>query len=159
MIAIQTNKDMIFNSSKGRIRMEIDVIQNKPNQGLYEMRIVDSVNKDVEEEQEVPVTSEDGTITYETQKVIVNKILDVKPPRFKTMTYEELDNLVQFLDVDMSQGNLRENINNLFRKGLLIVTQQECVNGISGEPGRGMYFTEAQDWEIFGERSTLDKLN
>lgn len=159
MIAIQTNKEFVFNSSKGFIRLEIDLIQNKPREELYVMRIIDSVNKDVQEEQQFAVVDDEGNTTYETRTVTVNKVLETKPVRFKAMTYQELDQLAELLDVDMSQGNLRENINNLFRKGLLIVTQKECQDGISGEQGKGMYFTEAQDWEIFGKPSEQEKLN
>ena len=54
----------------------------------------------------------------------------------------ELDQLSTYLNVDMTVGNLRENINELFRKGLLLITQMEC------QKGEGMYFSEAQDWEI-----------
>ena len=32
-------------------------------------------------------------------------------------------------------------------QGLLITTQQECQKGISGE-GKGMCFSEIQDWTI-----------
>ena len=49
------------------------------------------------------------------------------------------------------QSNLRENIEEVFKQGLLLYTQQECINGISREPGKGMYFTEAQNWEIVQE--------
>lgn len=159
MIAIQTNKDMIFNSSKGKIRMEIDLISNRPSEKVYEMRIIDSVNKDFEEEQQIPIIDDLGNITFETKIVIINKTLEEKAPRFKIMTYDELRQLVEVLNVDVSQGDIMDNFHFLFRKGLLIVTQQECLAGISGEPNKGMYFTEAQDWEIYGEKSKIEKLN
>lgn len=50
------------------------------------------------------------------------------------------------LNVDFSDNTLTlENINELFREGLLLTTQLECQQGIS-TPGRGMYFSETQDW-------------
>lgn len=63
----------------------------------------------------------------------------------KIQAYDELDVLAEALDVDMTVGTLRENIKELFRRGLLFITQKECVDGINGEPGFGMYFTESQD--------------
>ncbi|MCX8526149.1 hypothetical protein OF897_19730 [Chryseobacterium formosus] len=147
MIAIQTNKDVIFNSTRGIIKMEIDLCQNKPNQKIYEMRIIDSISKVLD--QEVTTKDEEGNDVKET--IQVRKTFDTKPPRFKTMTYKELDALAEILNIDITQGNFRESINELFRRGLLAITQKECIDGISGEVGRGLYFTEAQDWEIVKE--------
>ena len=51
------------------------------------------------------------------------------------------------LQIPTSVQELLDSINELFRQGLLITTQQECQKGISGE-GKGMYFSEIQDWII-----------
>ena len=56
-----------------------------------------------------------------------------------------LGKILQLKDSDFP--SLTDYINELFRQGLLITTQQECQKGISGE-GKGMYFSEAQDWII-----------
>ncbi|HEX7868925.1 MAG TPA: hypothetical protein VF455_02320 [Chryseobacterium sp.] len=141
---------MRFLSTKGIIRMQIDLIQNN-TLNSYTMRIIDSCVKEVEEEVEVPIVQENGTVVMETQTKTILKVLEKKEPRFKTMTYDELDSLTEILNVDMTKGNLRENLNELFRRGLLAITQKECVDGISGEVGRGLYFTEAKDWEIVKE--------
>ena len=42
---------------------------------------------------------------------------------------------------------ITNNKNKLFQKGLLIIIQSECQQGISGE-GKGMYFSEINDWQI-----------
>lgn len=131
MIAIKSNRELYFPSGKGFVTMNIDMIINRPEMGVYEMRIVDTCEKET-------------TVNGETITQFVGFIT-----RFKTMTYTELDDLVQLLNVDMTIGSLRENINELFRQGLLIVTQKECVDGIYGEPGLGQYASQAQDWEIY----------
>lgn len=131
MIAIKSNKELYFPSGKGVVTMSIDMIINRPELGVYEMRIVDTCEREV-------------TVGEETVTQFVGFIT-----RFKTMTYEELDELVVLLDVDMTVGSLRENINELFRQGLLIVTKKECVDGIYGEPGLGQYASQAEDWEIY----------
>jgi hypothetical protein len=131
MIAIKSNKELYFPSGKGFVTMSMDMIINRPETGTYEMRIVDTCERETMMDNQ-PITQFVGFMT-----------------RFKTMTYEELDALAELLNVDMTVGSLRENINELFRQGLLIVTQKECVDGIYGEPGLGQYASQAQDWEIY----------
>lgn len=120
MIAIKSKKDLMFPPSyRGIVTMKIDLIQNKPEEEVYELRIIDTCMK--------------GEDSQKGNEVV----------RFKTMTYDELDQLAAILNVDMSdKTKLRENINELFRQGLFAITQQECLKG------EGMYFSEVQDWEI-----------
>lgn len=146
MIAIQTKKDVIFKTSKGKVRMEIDLIQNKPNEKVYELRIIDSVYKNVTENIQKGMDKNDQPILEERTSF---KQVDKNEARFKTFKYEEFDALVSAMGVDTSVSV--DAINDVFRQGLLFITQQECQAGITGEPGFGMYFTEAQDWEIVQE--------
>lgn len=134
MIAIKTKKQIQFPPShKGFVKMEMDLIQNLPSENQYKLRILDTCY--IEEE----VNSE----VNEDSKLIVQKKLGKVITRFKTLTYDQLDQLSHALNVDMSdKTKLRENINELFRHGLLFITQQEC------QDGEGHYFTEATDWEI-----------
>ena len=144
MIAIQSNKKLQFPpASIGYVRMEIDLIQDKPSEKLYELRIVDScIDTTVET---VPILSLDGTT--EEKQVETTKVL-ASTTRSKTYTYEELNQLGKFLQISTTDfPSLTDYINELFRKGLLLTTQQECQKGVSVE-GKGMYFSEAQDWEI-----------
>lgn len=143
MIAIQSNKDLMFPPSfKGTITMKMDLIQNKPEEQVYEMRIIDTCSTEVEEETEVSIET-DGEIQTQIQTQWITKQLGQQVVRFKTMTYAELDNLASALNIDMSdKSKLRENINELFRQGLLLITQKECSEG------HGNYFSQAQDWEI-----------
>lgn len=147
MIAVKSNKDLnFFPIYTGKVTMRIDMIINRPEAEAYEMRIIDTCTKIVQKE--VPIMDENGQPTAETELKDFVEVQGKPITRFKLMTYDELDVLAEALDIDMTVGNLRENINELFRRGLLFITQKECVDGINGEPGSGMYFTEAQDWEI-----------
>jgi hypothetical protein len=140
MIAIKSNKELYFPDGKGKVTMRIDMIINRPDAQAYEMRLIDTCTKEVTEDE-------------------VTKVLKIGTPktRFKTMTYEELDTLVANLNIEnITKETLREDINEIFRQGLLVVTQMECMNGISGEPGKGQYYSEAQDWEILREE-TVEK--
>ena len=144
MIAIQSNKKLQFPpASIGYVTMEIDLIQNKPKEEVYELRIVDTCTDVVIEK--TPVLNMQGEIEEEEKEVV--KVLGTNF-RYKSYTYQELTQLGQILNIDASNfPSLIDYINELFKQGLLVTTQQECQEGISGE-GKGMYFSEAQDWVI-----------
>ena len=144
MIAIQSTKKLQFPpASVGFVTMEIDLIQNKPKEELYELRIIDTCTDSVIEKIAVPNIQ--GEIEEQSAEVL--KVLGTNI-RSKSYTYEELSQLGQILKLNVSNfPSLTDYINELFRQGLLITTQQECQKGISGE-GKGMYFSEAQDWII-----------
>ena len=144
MIAIKSTKKLQFPpASIGYVTMEIDLIQNKPNDEVYELRIIDTCTDVVIEKTFVPNIQ--GEIEEQEKEVV--KVLGTNI-RSKSYTYQELSQLGQILNLNISNfPSLTDYINELFRQGLLITTQQECQKGISGE-GKGMYFSEAQDWII-----------
>ena len=144
IIAIKSNKKLQFPpTSIGYVVMEIDLIQNKPKEGIYELRIVDRCVEDVLEK--VHIVNEQGE--SEEKDVLIEKTI-ASTTRFKTYTYDEIKELGNALNLNPNDyKSLTDYINDLFRQGLLITTQQECQKGISGE-GKGMYFSEAQDWVI-----------
>ena len=158
MIAIQSNKKLQFPpASVGYVKMEIDLIQNKPIEEVYEIRIIDTCFDVVLEKQlkkdYIPKVTEEAPITliepteedYEDVEVV--KVFGTNT-RLKRYTYSELKQLSTKLNVDFSDNSLTlQNINELFQKGLLIIIQSECQQGISGE-GKGMYFSEVDDWQI-----------
>lgn len=157
MIAIQSNKKLQFPpASIGYVRMEIDLIQNKPIEEVYELRIIDTcfdivLEKQLKKDYIPKITKEEPIALIEPTKedyeeVEVIKVLNTHT-RFKKYTYNELKQLSIKLNVDFSDKSLAlQNINQLFQKGLLIIAQTECQQGISGE-GKGMYFSEINDWE------------
>lgn len=142
MIAIKSEKKLQFPpASVGFIKMEIDLIQNKPSEELYEVRIVDTCFDNVKEK--VETLNEKGEIVEEIKDTV--KVFGTSV-RIKVYPYAQLKQLATQFNVDFSDNTLTlENINELFREGLLLITQSECQQGIS-TPGRGMYFSEAQDW-------------
>lgn len=161
MVAIQSTKKLQFPpANTGYVRMEIDLIQNKPNSSVYELRIKDTcfervlekklketVVKEMEldaelEKPERALTDDD----YEEVEGKVEKILGHNI-RLKTYKYEQLEQLSSAITgVSFNNdNNLILNINKLFLEGLLLTTQAECMQGISGE-GKGMYFSEVTDW-------------
>ena len=144
MIAIKSNKKLQFPpASIGYVTMEIDLVQNKPKEEVYELRIVDTCTDVVVEK--TPVLNIQGEIAEEEKEVV--KVLGTNV-RSKVYTYQELSQLGQILKLNVSDfPSLTDYINELFKQGLLITTQQECQKGISGE-GKGMYFSEVQDWII-----------
>ncbi|HAT77707.1 MAG TPA: hypothetical protein DCS19_13030 [Flavobacterium sp.] len=147
--AIQSNKKLQFPpASVGYVKMEIDLIQNKPTLERYELRIVDTcfdyvlekqLKKGYVSQEDIEPTDDD----YEDVEVI--KILGTNT-RFKHYSYDELRQLSQMLP-NVEYDNEIDKINALFQLGLLITTQGECVQGISGE-GLGMYFSKSTDWEL-----------
>ncbi|WP_018676104.1 hypothetical protein [Riemerella columbina] len=141
-IAIKSNKDLMFPPMhRGVVTMEIDLIQNKPKEELYELRIIDTCTINVEETKEVknPISGE----VESTEIVNVKKVLGTPVTRLKSYTYEDLGQLSAVLNLNHEDFETQTDyINELFRQGLLITTQQEC------EAGKGMYFSETKDWEI-----------
>jgi len=131
MIAIRTNKEIYFSDGKGFVTMKIVIIQNDVPTKQYVMKIIDTCEKEIDVEG-VPTIKQVG-------KSVI---------RFKTMTYDELDALYDSLNMEDVDLPMREKINESFRQGLLLVTQKECIDGISGEEGKGQYYSEAQDWYI-----------
>ena len=144
MIAIKSIKKLQFPpASIGYVTMEIDLVQNKPKEEVYELRIVDTCTDVVVEK--TPVLNIQGEIAEEEKEVV--KVLGTNV-RSKVYTYQELSQLEQILKLNVSDfPSSTDYINELFRQGLLITTQQECQKGISRE-GKGMYFSEVQDWII-----------
>lgn len=123
-IQLKSNKELKFPPSHTCfVSIKIDLIQNKPEQRLYEMRIIDEGYKLV-----------DGIQVSVGTPVV----------RFKTMTYSELDQLAANMEgLDLSdRSKLRENINEALRQGLLMITNIECMKGV------GMYFSEVGDFEL-----------
>lgn len=150
-IAIESKTKLMFPpASIGYVEMEIDLIQNKPAENKYELRIIDrcfdyeSQEVPTYDEANNPILDEDGNAVTET--IQAKKTLG-ENTRKKSYSYEMLAGLASHLQIDFSEGLMTDNINNLFRQGLLLETQMECQQGLTGE-GKGMYFSTADTWQI-----------
>lgn len=148
MIAIQSNKKLQFPpASVGFVRMEIDLIQNKPKEEVYELRIIDTcfeygterrLKLSYVQQENVDPTEDD----YEDVEI---EVVLGKNTRFKTYSYDELKQMSQIIPTSNADNEI-DQINGLFKNGLLFITQMECSQNISGE-GKGMYFSQTTDWE------------
>lgn len=146
MIAIRSNKELFFGEAKaGFIRMEIEEIINRPSTQTYTLRIVDTCFKEIEEEIEVWSEAEG---VMKTEKIKDERIQGHKT-RYVSYSYDQVKGLANALKLDKSKFPSEvEYINELFKLGLLIVTKKECVESLAGYENKGMYLSEATDWEL-----------
>nr|DAM87551.1 MAG TPA: hypothetical protein [Bacteriophage sp.] len=146
MIAIRSNKELFFGEAKaGFIRMEIEEIINRPSTQTYTLRIVDTCFKEIEEEVEVWNETEG---VMKTEKIKDERIQGHKT-RYVTYSYNQVKILAEVLKLNKSKFQSEvEYINELFKLGLLIVTQKECKESLAGYENKGMYLSEATDWEL-----------
>lgn len=141
MIAIQSNKKLQA-TVPCFVKMEIPFIHNNTLNEVYELNIVDTCfDTIIEEVEELGINGEIQKKQVEKIKVFETKI------RPKTYSYAQIIEFEKQLNLSSAKKSFVEKENELFSKALLAITQLECQQGISGE-GRGMYFSEAQDWEI-----------
>lgn len=145
-ILIQSNKKLQFPpSSIGFVDIEIDLAQINPILETWSLRLVDKCWDifPVKDEEGKVIKNEDGTDKTEI------KILGTNPRGLKTYTFAELSMISSMLPISMTdKAKLSENIAKALQYGILLVTQKECMDGISGMPGKGMYFSSAEDWII-----------
>lgn len=146
MIAIRSNKELFFGEAKaGFIRMEIEEIINRPSTQTYALRIVDTCFKEIEEEVEVWNETEG---VMKTEKIKDERIQGHKT-RYVSYSYDQVKILAEVLKLNKSKFPSEvEYINELFKLGLLIVTQKECKESLTGYENKGMYLSEATDWEL-----------
>jgi hypothetical protein len=146
MIAIRSNKELFFGEAKsGFIRMEIEEIINRPASQTYTLRIVDTCFKEIEEE--IEVWSETEKV-MKTEK-IKDERLQGQKTRYVSYSYNQVKILAEVLKLNKSKFPSEvEYINELFKLGLLIVTQKECKDSLAGYENKGMYLSEATDWEL-----------
>lgn len=143
-IAIETTKEFQFDGDRaGYIRMEIQSVTNDIISEIYTLNILDSAFKveEVQVRKENPESEDDIFETSTARFNIASKLRTI------SKSYKDLDNLAKLL------GLKRENfktetqyINTLFSKGLMVITQNECVSGYMGE-NLGRYKTTAMDWK------------
>ncbi|MDY3512947.1 hypothetical protein PG303_06950 [Riemerella anatipestifer] len=141
----------------GYVTMTVDLIQNKPLEEKYELRIIDSCHEEVEEEINVPIYPENfdfkdmspenqSLVTFEKQKQKVTKMLGNPITRFSVQPYSQIKQLVQLLQskTQIKQMDLDDAIIEAFRQGLYFTTKDEIEN-----KNLKWYGCESiEDWEI-----------
>lgn len=149
MIAIKSNKPLTFNPvsrEMGVITVSIDSYMRNTKDDTFTLYITDLV------EYVAPVTvkvrevvglDENNQEVYEMVEKTIFADRRKQMSRTKTYKVEELITLGRSLGIsDIEVRTLVEKTDELFRKGLLAITQMECVEG------RGIYMSEAGDWFI-----------
>ena len=143
-IAIETNKEFQFDGDRtGFIRMEIRSVTNDIISEMYTLNILDSVFKveTVQVRKDDPTGEDDKFETSVARFNIGSKLRTV------TRSYKELDALAKLLNLKREDfKNESHYVNSLFRKGLLLITQRECLEGYMGT-NLGRYKTTAVDWK------------
>lgn len=143
------------------IIIEIDLIQNFPSESCYILRILDKAFKEFEEtiteniidEEALSNIPEEDRLKEDfvmpmkkiTKQVLIKKQVGETVVRNtnRKYSYEEINKIISNLGFNEELSNLSaEKINELFRQGLLLITQEECLKQ------EGIYFSEASDWEI-----------
>lgn len=159
---ISTNKLQFPPTSKGVVMMDVSLIQILPEEGKYELTIVDkclevediTIQKPIYKED--PETKEQVIVEYETETIQQVKELARQTRPGRIFTYEQLDQLSKLLQINKNDFESEtEYITEMFKQGLLAVTQKECVEGIVGK-GLGMYFSKVNQWKIYRGEDLID---
>lgn len=143
-IAIETTKEFQFDGDRvGFIRMEIQSVTNDIISEIYTLNILDSAFKveEVQVRKENPENEEDIFEISTARFNIASKLRTI------SKSYKDLDNLAKLLGLKRENFKTETHyINTLFSKGLMMITQHECVSGYMGE-NLGRYKTTAMDWK------------
>lgn len=132
----------------GYVEMRIPKISNLPEERRYELNIVDTCYDYEEEEVENYPEDYDTDNPQVTKETVKTRVDYHKEVRVRSYSYDDLNQLAKLLNLDKTQFETETlYINELFRHGLLLMTQKECMEGISG-PGLGMHFSKANQWVI-----------
>lgn len=162
-IAIISTKKLPFPPTRrGVVMMDIELIQILPHEEKYELTIIDRCLAIEQEKINTPIykkneeTGENDIVGYKEETVERVVEVDKKYRPGKTFTFKQLDQLSAMLKLNREQfPSETQYINEMFRQGLIIVTQKECMDGLSGE-GTGMYFSKRNEWKIYRDEDLLE---
>lgn len=149
MIKIQSVRELTFDPVTrvtGIIEVEIINYTRNVVQGTYNLTLQDSVliPTTMMEPFHIPAKyNEDGSIKeperWEEREVTYME----RESRIRNRVYKdaELNQLIAGLQVE--EPITIENIDDVFRDGLLYITQMEC------DQNKGIYFSKSEDWEPY----------
>ena len=155
-IALKSKRPLFFPPAYKDVEVEMDIelIQNNPLTESYTLKIVDRAYREFEETlvlNKIKEGTEDSeSPKYEQVEEVVKTRKQVGKEVVrgldKSYSYEMLNQLAQHLNIPFDDESVTtKNINDLFRQGFLVITNQEC------QAGEGMYGSEVGDWEIITE--------
>lgn len=134
IIAIKSNRELDFDlvtRIKGIVTVRIKNYEKKVDEGLWRVTLEDTCVEEI-----VTGQDEEGNDIIETKTQS-----NIRFSEYDDATMNQLSLAIQLPAPDPSE--LAEYVENVFRQGLLLKTQMECADG------KGIYLSEAQDWEIF----------
>ena len=146
---IKSTRELVFDPvsrKKGFIEVEIILYSRNPRQKTYNLTIEDrlAIPTTMMEPFHIPAKyNEDGSIKepeqWEEQEVEYME----RESRTRSRVYKdtELNQLIAGLQVE--EPITIENIDDVFRDGLLFITQMEC------DQNKGTYFSKSEDWEPY----------
>ena len=146
---IKSKKELVFDTvsrKKGFIEVEIINYTRNPRQKTYILTIEDrlAIPTKMIEPFHIPAKyNEDGSIKEEErwEEREIEYFEYESRQRYKTYKDEELEQLIQAMDIE--EPITIENIDDVFRDGLLFITQMEC------DQNKGIYFSKSEDWEPY----------
>lgn len=149
MIKIQSTRELTFDPvSRVEGIIEVEIINYTRNviQGTYNLTLQDSVliPTKMMEPFHIPAKyNEDGTIkeAERWEEREVEYMERESRQRNKVFKDSELNQMIAGLQVE--EPITIENIDDVFRDGLLFITQMEC------DQGKGIYFSKSEDWEPY----------
>lgn len=144
-VAIKTNEKFFFKGAvKGFIEMKIKLAQLQFEEGQWELILIDTCY----DFEEIRVLREGTGENPQYDIITVRKDLAFEIREGKKFSFTEIDKIAKVSGLNRANFNTEMDfIKEVFRKGLLYTTQEECNRGIL-EPGKGMYNTPAYVWEI-----------
>ena len=134
MIAIKSNKELNFNPVtrfSGFITVRVSLYQRDVINSKYILKLEHICEKEINTGE----VDEDGKTIMKT----------LQERNFLLRDFEDSDinTLASISNIDLNdKSKLTENLDEIFRIGLLAKTQQDCDNG------EGLYFSNKEDWAI-----------
>lgn len=149
-IGLRSKRGLFFPPAFNDTQVEMDIvtIQNNINENgipTYTLKIVDRGYKEVEEEVSEFIQNENGEYDEIIKKITVRKKVgkDIVRGLDRSYTYDELNRLAQAVGANFDDiSKSCENINEMFRRGFLTLTNIECASG------EGLYGSNIGDFEI-----------
>ena len=145
-IAIETTGEFTLHLAiRGFIETEISKVTNIPEREEYELMITDKCFR--KEKEWHPFEGENGVV--ESREIEVKKEIGRLERPVKIMTYQELKQIAMATVINRADFDCDVTyINTLFQRGLLLITQKECMESILGVKNKGMFGTEAKHWKL-----------